>query len=236
MSPLRLVEIQPLYNGKSFDGWVASIEPMEFYLHYSGPLPANPQNPSRIKNDIRQKIHPQIRELWNKEQILKSLASSVRLYRNPQGGDEATLTGLQFHAEHFKRRDYKFVPLVCDDFGTICHLDILFFRRENNRALLTKPKDEYGGDLDNRLKIFLDSLKVPEVGQLDGLALSPSEPVYCLVQDDSLITKFQLDSAYLLEPTPLGEDETNVKLLVKVTTKIARLGMASVGYETRFFA
>jgi hypothetical protein len=230
----HLIEIQPLHNGKSFDGWIASLEPMEFYLHYDGPLPANPKNPSRVKNCIRQKLHPQLRALWGKEQILRSLCGSTRLYRAPDG-NQATLTGLQFHSERFVRRDYKFAPLVCDDFGTICHLEILFFRREDNRALITKPKDEYGGDLDNRLKIFFDCLKVPDENQLDGLALPSNEPVFCLVQDDSLITKFQLDSAYLLEPAESGDD-TEVRLLVKVRTKVARLGQTTMGYETRFFA
>lgn len=232
------LSLEPRYDGLTYDEWLARIEPMEFYLHY-GPdsLPASPDNVTRTKNHIREALHPQMRELWRKEHILRSVSNSVRTKALPQGGN-AILSGIQFHSENFVRGPYKFVPLVCNDFGLICEPDILFFRREDNRALITKPKDEYGGDLDNRLKIFFDALKVPDAGQLEGLALPPDEPVFCLLQDDALITKFQLASAYLLQPAESNQrdDQTRVQLLTKVTTKIARLGPTSFGYETRFFA
>jgi hypothetical protein len=160
--------IEPLYNGKSADEWIASLEPMEFYLHYDGPLPSEPKHPSRIKNDIRSAIHPQMRELWRKEQVLKSLASSIRSYPAADGSDRG-LTGLQFHAERFPRGPYNFAPLVCGDLGNVCELDILFFRREDNRALIVNPRDEYGGDLDNRLKIFFDSLKAGNARGVVGI-------------------------------------------------------------------
>jgi hypothetical protein len=50
--------IQPHCNGRTFDEWVASIEPMEFYLHYNGAPPSEPRNPSRVKNEIREKLPP----------------------------------------------------------------------------------------------------------------------------------------------------------------------------------
>lgn len=231
-------EIQPLYNGKSGDEWIASLEPMEFYLHFNGSLPSNPDNASVVKNTIRQQIHPQMRELWRKEQILKSVSSSVRTYKSLHG--DSYISGLQFHAEHFQRGPYKFVPLVCGDLGNVCQLDILFFRREDNRALIVKSQDQYGGDLDNRLKIFFDGLKAPDINQanqLEGLSLPAEEPVFCLVADDSLITKFQIDSSYLLEPPASDhrDDNNQVKLLVRVVTKRARYGETTLGYETRFF-
>lgn len=172
-----------------------------------------------------------------KEQILRAISSSTRSVNGSNGGVES-ISGVEAHARYFQRSPFEFAPLVCEDFGTVCHLDILFFRREDTRALITKPKDEYGGDLDNRLKMFFNALKVPDAVQLKGLELPTEEIVYCLVPDDSLITKFQLDSAYLLEPPASAsrDDLTQVKLLVRVNTRQVRHGASNTGYDRRFFA
>ena len=83
----------------------------------------------------------------------------------------------------------------------MCHLEILFLRREETEALITKPKDEYGGDLDNRLKIFLDALRVPleEKEIPKNVTYDPWEPnpTICLLEDDSLITKLTIESDVL---------------------------------------
>jgi hypothetical protein len=142
------------YNGRSLSDWLRDFErSMEFYLNYDGPLPSEPASPSAVKNDIRKQLHPQLRDLWNREHILKAISGSQRNEPAPDGGPQV-ISGLEFHARDFIRGPFRFVPLVCDDFGITCDLDILFFRRENPGSLIKKPRDEYGGDLDNRMKIF----------------------------------------------------------------------------------
>jgi hypothetical protein len=87
-------------------------------------------------------------------------------------------------------------------------------------SLLKKKRDEYGGDLDNRLKIFFDALRMSRETQEipDGSYPADGEsPFYCLLEDDALITKFQVES-----DTLLGEAQTNpkhVRLIAQVSLR-----------------
>jgi len=146
---------------------------MDFYLHYDGELPASPDNPTSTKNSIRQQFHFQLRELWGKDQVLKSVWRSTRGWKD-ENGQSFEARSIDLFADKFARPPYRFIPLVCDDLGNICNLEILFFRREDNRALIKKTKD-YGGDLDNRLKILFDGLRIPDQNQLAGLNLPPDD-------------------------------------------------------------
>jgi len=48
-----------------------------------------------------------------------------------------------------------------------------------------------GGDIDNRIKVLFDGLKMPEtVSELGGVALeSEEDPFFCLLEDDNLINQ-----------------------------------------------
>jgi hypothetical protein len=60
----------------------------------------------------------------------------------------------------YRRCGYRFVPLIGGLVGegaeTVCALDILFLRRESPRSVVS------GGDIDNRLKVLLDALRMPK--------------------------------------------------------------------------
>ncbi len=183
-------------------------EEMQFRLAYEGPLPAEGKRSSQIKHEIRKKVHHQLRDLYNRD-------ISFRL-----------LVMMTHHDCEKQFRGFKFIPLVVGSLHMVCELDILFLRREKPGALIAKPKDEYGGDLDNRLKIFLDALRLPREAQEVPQGLTPEAremPFYCLLEDDALITKFQVESDTLLGRPSRPENKKDVHLIVRVITRLTRV-------------
>ncbi|HWM93680.1 MAG TPA: hypothetical protein VN493_23180 [Thermoanaerobaculia bacterium] len=128
----------------------------------------------------------------------------------------------------------KFIPVIVNALRLACELDILFLRRELPGGLIKKPKDEYGGDIDNRLKVLFDALRPPE--NASGLPKnaqfkSDQKSMLCLLEDDALITKFQVES-----DTLLGIDlyETanpkDVVLVIRVTIKRTAFSLANMQF------
>lgn len=189
---------------------------LRFPLSYAGSLPSRQgEGLVQAKHDIRRKLHSQLHDLVQRSRALQ-LHVGLMQGRNYDSRIGQSLTDL---AARCRLAGFAFIPLVVGVRHMQCHLDIRFLRRERPGDLITKPKDEYGGDLDNRLKIFLDALRVPcEANEVPGHATPGpgEEPFYCLLQDDSLITKFQVASDMLLgDSSP--ETRKDVQLLVDVT-------------------
>ncbi len=78
-----------------------------------------------------------------------------------------------------------------------CRLDILFLRRDAPGNLIKS-----GGDLDNRLKVLFDGLKMPgSAEELGGVQPGADEdPFFCLTEDDALITEVTIKTDRLLKP------------------------------------
>jgi hypothetical protein len=189
---------------------------LEFPLTYVGPLPSQQASSpvKQVKHDIRRRIHNQLRDLVERSPELKLIVGLQigTVY------DHDIAESISALVSRCRIAGFHFVPLVIGPAQTACHLDIRFLRRERPGHLITKPKDEYGGDLDNRLKIFLDALRVPSDENELPAGIKPEadeEPFYCLLQDDSLITKFQVASDMLLG-TPSSGKLTDVQLVVDV--------------------
>jgi len=72
------------------------------------------------------------------------------------------------------------------------------------------------GDLDNCLKTLLDSLQVPKANQLaaSDVPASDENPLYCLVEDDKLITRLGVDTDRLLVES---KSSNEVLVLIRVT-------------------
>ena len=80
--------------------------------------------------------------------------------------------------------------------GLACALDILFLRRVPPGSPIIS-----GGDIDNRLKVLIDGLKMPqECSQLPaGWKPGPEhDPLYCLMQDDGMITEIKVTRSGLI--------------------------------------
>jgi hypothetical protein len=89
---------------------------------------------------------------------------------------------------------YKCLYLIGEGHGLSCSLDVLFLRRDCPGGLV-----KHGGDIDNRIKVLFDALRVPATSELPDVSPSDDEnPFYCVVQDDKYIDKLTLTTDRLL--------------------------------------
>lgn len=181
---------------------------VDFRLIYQGRLPAQGSGSdtrAADKHRIRQAFHPQLRELWNQHPQLKAY----------QKKPDWSKIGSQMEqrAENFTRCGYKFVPLVTGEEDVACSLDILFLRRDNPGNLVRS-----GGDLDNRIKVLFDALRMPQnCKELAGNDPGQGEdPFFCLLEDDSMITGVNVTTDRLLQPVGDAEAIHHVVLVIQV--------------------
>jgi len=186
---------------------------MEFRLLYAGEwLKSASQTKTRAweKHALRKYFHPQLKELWERHPVLSYYSSG------PNPTEANTVTIAQQLARDHERCGVGFIPLVTKSNGLVCELDVLFLRPGNPGALL-----RHGGDIDNRIKVLLDSLRRPddrsEMQSKEGDEPDPN-PMYCLLQDDSLVTKLSVTVDRLLI-THDSQNENSACVVITVTTK-----------------
>lgn len=107
------------------------------------------------------------------------------------------------------------ILLVCNYFNIVCSLDVLFLRRDMPGDLIKS-----GGDLDNRMKVLFDALRMPASDdELAGATPQQGEdPFCCLLEDDKLITEIKITTDRLLTPKTDSEGQNDVHLIIRVTT------------------
>jgi hypothetical protein len=173
---------------------------LEFRVIYRGPLPAQGSGDTRSKEkqSIRRAVHPQLKELWKQNATKLGNASQA--------------------ADNFARCGFRFCPLLTKEHLTGCSLDILFLRRDNPGNLIRS-----GGDIDNRIKVLLDGLRMPqECSEVSKATPSEDEdPFFCLLQDDSLITEIKVTTDRLLVPVTDDESLHDVVLIIHVMANYA---------------
>jgi hypothetical protein len=177
---------------------------MKFRLSYTGRLPSSSKTPHHSeKMAIRRALHPQLAELWKTNPVLEHIKPT----------------------EGRKVGEWQFVPLVIRSMSLICEIDVLMLRRQEPGGIIRQT-----GDIDNQLTTLFDALKMPEkTRELGGLVPDPDEkPFFCLLEDDALITRVNVNTDRLLEPL---KSESEVKLLIQATVKATRLTS-----ENRYFA
>jgi hypothetical protein len=224
----------PRTDSYDFYGGEVNSNLMEFRLIYKGPLPAEGAGGSRAreKHTLRKHFHKQLRELWRQHPDLREQAECYftvtttpdnmvcypgpgfpQITRVPQGTPGAK-TWLEHLADDHQRCGGRFVPIVTKAGGYSCSLRILFLRRDNPGHLIAS-----GGDIDNRLKVLFDGLRMPDtVGELGALPLEADEnPFFCLLEDDSLITSVTVTTDRLLIPQDTGERIHDVYLVIHAT-------------------
>jgi hypothetical protein len=98
----------------------------------------------------------------------------------------------------------------------VAELDILFLRPQRPGSIISS-----GGDIDNRLKTLLDGLRIPlpgEIGSTDAPA-EGEDPLYCLLEDDVLVTRLAVTTDQLLDsPDRPGEVLLVIHVLIKEGT------------------
>ena len=72
--------------------------------------------------------------------------------------------------------------------------------------------------LDNRLKTLFDALTIPTANEGYHLrsAASDEKPLYCLLEDDKLITKIAVETDQLLQYVSNPPKEHDVRLVITV--------------------
>ncbi len=77
----------------------------------------------------------------------------------------------------------------------------------------------WGGDIDNRLKTLFDAMRIP-VATEDYIRRIPADdekPMYCLLEDDKLITKITVETDQLLQlSSGTTTDAHQVRLVIRV--------------------
>ncbi|MGH8201138.1 MAG: hypothetical protein ACREVO_12395 [Steroidobacteraceae bacterium] len=134
-------------------------------------------------------------------------------------------------ATRFARSGHNFVPLVTRDLELLCAIEILLLREGKPGAVIKS------GDLDNRLKTLFDALCMPrDQGQL-GPYLSPAEeekPFFCLLEDDSVITKATVETDTLLQSVSEPPSENDVRAVITVKIRAARVTAENLGCRASF--
>ena len=100
-----------------------------------------------------------------------------------------------------------------DSFALHCGLQILFLRKES-------PGKVYqGGDIDGRIKTLLDALAMPQhVEQVLERDSTKLKPLYCLLQDDSMVSGLKVETERLLADS--GNSDDHVRLIIEVDVRV----------------
>jgi hypothetical protein len=209
---------------------------MQFRLTYEGRLLGASRDNTRAdhKHDIRMKLHPQIKRQWDVHLWLDqlrslrypdySMAISGQTIMNPAWAHHPT------YFEHMERNhqhhDRNWIPLVTDDMGLTCAVDILFLRPGARGGLLNV------GDIDGRLKTLFDALAIPR----SASGLPPHDPatgpVYVLLNDDRHISHVAVETDELLEPTGPDAGRNDARVIITVNIKPIRSNFLCVGFSS----
>jgi hypothetical protein len=137
---------------------------MQFRLIYRGKLPAETNKPRvEDKRRIRSQIHPQLKALISSHRMLTHAGSiyAGKYFRAgaPQVPEEMIsfweASGDQYKVVGSNNYIHRFAPLITERNYNGCSLDVLFLRRDIPGGIV-----RHGGDIDNRLKVLFDALRM----------------------------------------------------------------------------
>ncbi len=220
---------------------------MKFTLTYDGPLQSSGnKHKNENKWEIRNRLHPQFADLWNSHPALRAVEDNrhfpkvggatltqahhlhpgpvhppitapiiggVRVIDYGTMGEEPPPREILDLCEAIEKHGAWFRPLVRESYALHCGLKIRFLRKE------APGKVYQGGDLDGRIKTMIDALTMPRhVEQVLERKTSITSPIYCLLEDDSLVSGLEIESERLLG------DQNNpadwVKLMIEVDVRV----------------
>jgi hypothetical protein len=135
----------------------------------------------------------QLFELWKQQPQLWLFREKLNKLTLPEGRKETRLANT-----HSLKKVGPFwcLPLVSRESQCTCEVSVVFLRRGYPGDVMMPT----GGDLDNRLKTLFDGLRMPQnEPELAGDTPRASDPfLYCLLEDDGLITKVSVEAKRLL--------------------------------------
>jgi len=196
-------------------------EEVNFRLTYDGPLKAASQSETRRleKHAIRCVFSRQLFVLFKQRDALQKEFENERLGESIKAMNRT-----------YKRGQFRCLPIVREDLNLACDLDILFLRREAPGSLISG-----GGDIDNRLKVLFDALRVPQdENEVRGIECGDNSFLACLTEDDKLITGFRVTTDTLLEPPKSESEQNHVQLVINVEVKGTKLTERNMAYFSHF--
>jgi len=203
---------------------------VEFTLRYQGRLYITGAESGirEQKQRLRQHFHEQLREVWrghnafskiNLDALRSPVASSDDTFDLPRPltpTDGQALSAFLFRHEV---SGIKFFPLITYPMETHCYLSIRMGRPTRPGSILFGRRD-----LDNRVKILIDALRMPHrSNELPDNVIGDSE-MYCLLADDNLVTRLSIASYRLLSGYT-NDADVDVDIDVEIKPITAMLGM-----------
>jgi hypothetical protein len=173
---------------------------VQFTLTYRGPLKSKARPDA--KHALRKHFHRQLKLLWTVYPL-----SGYGEWLQPLS-DKNQISVLRL------KHGFTFAPLVCHSMHAVAELDIKLLWSHSPGSIITG-----GGDIDNRLKTLFDALKVPSEPTALPTGSVPDadeQPLFCLLEDDNLIARVNVDSDRLLEE---ANGSSEVALFIRVTTR-----------------
>lgn len=184
---------------------------MRFTLTYRGPLAGS--GSADQKHQVRRAFHPQLKELWEHPPLAQN---KTRWLSAPSASNPELGSALRHVGKH------SFAVIVMQHFNLTAELDILMLRPEHPGRILQRA------DIDNRLKTLFDALRYPDKLQEVPPTWTPSpdeQPLFCLLEDDRLVTRINVEADRLLN----ARDQNEVMLTVGVQLKATSPTWATVG-------
>jgi hypothetical protein len=180
---------------------------MKFRLTYEGEI--RPRQVAGLSDihSIRQRLHPQLKRLWEHAPLSDLKEKWLR--------DENPADPNGFYNRVVSVNNRKYAPLIAKDLGA--ELDIVFLRQQAKGQLVGE-----GGDIDNRLKTLFDALRMPskaEVQQLGVVVEQDDDPLHCLLKDDALIHRVNVETDRLLKDA----DPKALMAIIQVTVAVTRV-------------
>jgi hypothetical protein len=207
---------------------------MKFTLTFDGELPStgNGSRKTEKKWEIRKHFAPQLEELWQTHAALRQVKDGFIVWPRPSQYimseshheyDESIIPSAPVTAQRLQagqidlcalieKNGRSFKPIVRKSFALTCSLDVLFMRKESPGKLYQ------GGDLDNRIKTLLDSFSIPRHKEQMIEDPTIADPIYCLIEDDSLITGIAVRTERLLSRQI---PESTVRLVIDVDVRVS---------------
>lgn len=187
-------------------------ERVELTLHYQGPLPASKRYQVEIKNSLRSQFHQQLVVFCKNQPRFQPALAATLPQAVMRGSRLSAPSAISYEFFGVSIGSFEFVPLVSRLNQLVAEVRIDLYRREEPGDILTP-----GGDLDNRLKMIFDGLRLPQnADETIGFKATDGKRGYCVLEDDSLIRKVALNTFRLIEPAAADEKETDVRLVLHV--------------------
>jgi hypothetical protein len=177
---------------------------MEFTLFYTGIIKSGNSADITNKNDIRVKIHEQLTTLRN----------------HPPLNSRKDLFDKNAYPDfHTNVKGFDYFSLVSGKWNMYVELSLNVLIPHNSLSF---------GDIDNKLKTLFDALRPPrnenEIPK-SWIPNSTQKPLLCLLEDDELIYKVNIDTDYLLDTTLTKPGEIMVIMYVKVKGNSGQIGI-----------